>query len=419
MKAFHYDDNGQMRCESVPLSTIAEQVGTPTYVYSAQTLKDNYRAVDDAFAAVPHEICYSLKANANLSIARILASLGAGADIVSGGELFRALRAGIKPEKIVYSGVGKTPTEIEYALRSDIRMFNVESQAELETINRVAAGLGKRAPIAVRVNPDIDPKTHPYITTGMRKYKFGVPASEVVALYRHAQTMSNIEIAGIHMHLGSQLVEVQPIVEATVKLHDLLRELEAHGVRPTLLDVGGGLGIRYRDEAPEGPSVLAAGIVPLVKELGCTLILEPGRYIVGNAGALLTRVLYTKRNDLKRFAIVDAAMNDLIRPSLYDSYHEIKLVADRPGAEPVDVVGPICESGDFFAHDRKLPGLKPGDLMAVMSAGAYGFSMASNYNSRRRAAEALVKGSEFSVIRKRETNRDLVRGERIPAFLEV
>lgn len=410
MQAFEHHD-GHLWCESVRLSDIADQVGTPTYVYSSRALTENYRAVDTAFGAVPHLICYSLKANGNLAVCRHLSSLGAGADIVSGGELFRAIRAGIDPRKIVYSGVGKTTAEIEYALSSGILMFNVESRAELETINRVAGGLGIVAPIAIRVNPDIDPKTHPYITTGMKKYKFGVPAGEVVALYRDARSMANVAIVGVQMHLGSQLLQVQPIVEAAHRLAEIVRELDGNGIRVSYLDVGGGLGIRYHDEGPEGPEALAAGILPLAKELGCTLILEPGRFIVGDAGALLTRVLYTKHNDLKRFAIVDAGMNDLIRPSLYDSYHEIKLATDRTGSEPVDVVGPICESGDFFAHERLLPPLSQGDLLAILGAGAYGFTMSSNYNSRPRVAEVMVAGASYSVVRQRETYQDLIRGE--------
>lgn len=410
MKAFEYRD-GHLCCESMKLSDIAEQVGTPTYVYSTKTLTDNYKSIDSAFEAIPHMICYSLKANGNLSVCRILASLGAGADIVSGGELFRALKAGIRSDKIVYSGVGKTESEIEYALRSDILMFNVESQGELEMINRVAGRLERQARVAVRVNPDIDPQTHPYITTGMTIYKFGVPYGEVVALYHQARKMSNIEIVGIQMHLGSQLVQVQPIVEGTRRLAELVRELSSHGMRLTHIDIGGGLGIHYKDETPEGPSVLADAVVGLVKELGCTLILEPGRYIAGEAGVLLTKVLYTKQNPVKRFVIVDAGMNDLIRPSLYDSYHDIKLVAQREGEETVDIVGPICESGDFFAHDRSMPPVSAGDLLAILGAGAYGFTMSSNYNARRRVAEVVVSGHTCRVARQRESYEDLVRGE--------
>lgn len=412
MNPFEYR-NGRLACEMVELSDIAERVGTPTYVYSSQALIENYRAVDSAFAAIPHVVCYSLKANGNLSVCRLLSSLGAGADIVSGGELFRALKAGMPPGRVVYSGVGKTIAEIEYALQSGILMFNVESWEELKTLDAVAGRLGLTARIAARVNPDIDPKTHPYITTGMRKYKFGIPAGEILDFYRCARSMANIKVVGIQMHLGSQLVEVQPIVEATHRLAALVRELESLGIQLQYLDIGGGLGIRYYDEAPQGPDALAAGIVPTVKELGLTLILEPGRYIVGNAGALLTRVLYTKQNELKRFAIVDAGMNDLIRPSLYDSYHEIRLVDQRPGSQAVDVVGPICESGDFFAHDRLLPPLESGDLLAILGAGAYGFTMSSNYNARPRVAEVLVAGSTYEVVRLRETFDDLVRGEEI------
>jgi diaminopimelate decarboxylase len=403
--------SGELYCEGVPLRAIAEEFGTPTYVYSSRVLENNFRALDSAFASVPHLICYSLKANTNTSVARFLNSRGAGADIVSGGELFRALRVGMDPHKIVYSGVGKTPAEIEYAIRSDILMFNVESHGELEAINRVAGELGTKARIAVRVNPDIDAKTHPYITTGMRKYKFGVPASEVVGIYRDALAMPNIEIVGIQMHIGSQLVQVQPIVEAMRKLLELIKGIQALGIKLSYIDIGGGLGIRYSDETPEGPNELAAGILPTIKELGCTLILEPGRFIVGNAGLLLSRVLYTKHNDIKRFAIVDAAMNDLIRPALYESYHEIRLATERAGSETVDVVGPVCESGDCFAHDRRLPPLKQDDLLAFLCAGAYGFAMSSNYNSRLRPAEVLVSDDTCTLARKRETYEDLIRGE--------
>ncbi len=410
MEPFEYR-NGRLSCESVELSEIAESVGTPTYVYSSQALINNYRSVESVFSAVPHLICYSLKANSNLSVCRLLSSLGAGADIVSGGELFRALKAGIPPARVVYSGVGKTIAEIEYALRSDILMFNVESWEELLALDKVAGDVGVKARIAARVNPDIDPKTHPYITTGMKKYKFGIPASEVLDFYRHAQSMDNVEIIGIQMHLGSQLLEVRPIVEATRRLAALVGQLKELGIRLRYLDIGGGLGIHYRDETPQGPDVLAAEILPIVREMGLVLILEPGRFIVGNAGVLLTRVLYTKQNDLKRFAVVDAGMNDLIRPSLYDSYHEIRLVMPRPGSQLVDVVGPICESGDFFAHDRLLPPLSAGDLLAILGAGAYGFTMSSNYNARPRVAEVLVAGSSYHIARHRETYDDLVRGE--------
>ncbi len=412
MDPFCYQ-NGELYCEGTRLADVARQFATPTYVYSQAQLEQNYRAIDEAFAEVPHLICYSLKANSNLFLGRVLAALGAGADIVSGGELFKALKMGIDPHTIVYASVGKTAAEIEYALKARILMFNVESQGELEAIDRVAGRAGQKAPIALRINPDIDPKTHPYITTGQRKYKFGVAAEDAVNLYLYARELPNVEIKGIQMHIGSQLVSVQPIAEAVEKMFDLFQQLRRAGVELSHVDVGGGLGITYRDEQPEGPEVLASLIIPLVRESGCTLVLEPGRYIVGNAGALLTGVLYTKQNAVKKFVIVDAAMNDLIRPSLYDAYHPIVSGIERSDAEVVDVVGPVCESGDFFAHDRPLPPFEPGDLMLVKCAGAYGFSMSSNYNSRLRAAEVLVSGENARLIRRRESYEDLIRGEEL------
>lgn len=410
MEPFVYRD-GSLYCEGISLADIACDFGTPTYVYSQAALEENYRAIDSAFSDVPHLICYSLKANANLVMGRILANMGAGADVVSGGELFIALKMGMAPKRIVYASVGKTTQEIEYALRIGILMFNVESQEELEAINTIAGRLGTRAPVALRVNPDIDPMTHPYITTGMKKHKFGIAAEEIVGLYQQAQEMAHVEPVGIQMHIGSQLIQVRPVVEATTKLVGLLRLLEGMGIGLRYLDIGGGLGITYRDERPEGPKQLACAILPLVRETGTTLILEPGRFIVGNTAVLLTRVLYTKRNDQKKFVIVDAAMNDLIRPSLYGSYHAIVPVAARDGEETVDVVGPVCESGDFFAHDRPMPPVKSGDLLAIKSAGAYGYTMASNYNARPRAAEVLVLGTSYRLTRRRESYEDLVRGQ--------
>ncbi|MCL4533734.1 MAG: diaminopimelate decarboxylase [Bacteroidetes bacterium] len=404
---FDYRRN-TLHCEGVALSAIAEEYGTPTFVYSRAALEANYQRVDAAFAGVPHLICYSLKANGNLSVGRVLAAQGAGADVVSGGELFRARKMGIEGNKIVYASVGKMVHEIEQALADGILMFNVESRAELETIAEVAARRGQRAPIALRVNPNIDPKTHPYITTGMRKYKFGVPPEEAVELYRWTVRTPSLQPVGIQMHIGSQLVEVGPIVEAAGKMAEVLR---ATGIPLRYFDVGGGLGITYKDEKPEGPELLAKKLAPLVKSLDCILILEPGRFLVGNAGILLTKVIYIKTNPEKKFVIADAAMNDLIRPSLYDAYHPILPVVPAYGAETVDVVGPICESGDFLAHGRELPPLKAGDLLAVGNAGAYGFTMSSNYNARPRAAEVLVEGESFRVARRRENYLDLIRGE--------
>lgn len=412
LECFHYE-NQTLCCEGVKLTDIARQFDTPTYVYSHAQIERNFRALDTAFKDVPHLVCYSLKANSNLSIGRFLASLGAGADIVSGGELFKALKMGIDPRKIVYASVGKTPAEIEYALKAQILMFNVESRAELETINKIAASLGTIAPVALRVNPNIDAATHPYITTGMTKYKFGIPTDEALELYRFMGDLPNIAPKGIQMHIGSQLVSVKPIVEAASKIVELVSQLKREGLNLEYLNIGGGLGIRYKDETPDGPEKLAERIIPMVKETGCTLLMEPGRFIIGNAGALLTRVLYIKRNPVKKFVIVDAGMNDLIRPSLYDAYHPVLNVCEVEETEKVDIVGPICESGDFFAHDREAPRFEAGDLMLIQCAGAYGFTMSSNYNARPRAAEVFVSGDKCWLIRRRETYEDLVRGEEL------
>jgi diaminopimelate decarboxylase len=368
---------------------------------------------------MPHLTCYSVKANGNLAILALLAGLGGGADIVSGGELFRARQAGIPPDRIVYSGVGKTQAEIDYALREGILMFNIESTQELEAINNRAALLGGTARIALRVNPDIDPQTHPYISTGLKKNKFGIDIERALAAYEHARELKNIEISGIDCHIGSQLTEIAPFIEALRRLKLLIGRLEKTGIRIQCLDLGGGLGIPYHEEEPPHPSEYARAVVQELGGLPCRLILEPGRVIVGNAGVLLTRVLYTKKTDSKEFVIVDAGMNDLIRPSLYGSYHEIRPVSSiQRESRIVDVVGPICESSDFLAREREIPAAEPGELLAVMSAGAYGFSMASNYNARTRVPEVLVDGGRYYVTRKRESWEDLTRGESIPGFLQ-
>ncbi len=420
MPDFHYQD-GELYCEAVPLRTIAEKVGTPYYVYSHATLLRQFRSYDSAFHGIPHLVAYAIKANSNLALLRLLANAGAGADIVSGGELYRALQAGIEPQRIVFAGVGKSDAEIRYALESKILMFNVESSAELRAIDRVAGGMKTRARVALRINPDIDPKTHPYISTGLKKSKFGISAERALEEFKLATTLPHIEIVGVHKHIGSQLTQVSPFVDALKKILLLVEQLAGIGVHIRYLNVGGGLGIIYQDETPPQPQDLAQAIAPLVKDLKCILIFEPGRSIAGNAGVLVTKVLYHKANPDKTFLIVDAAMNDLIRPSLYGAYHEIMPV--REGRDKLkkqvlaDVVGPVCESGDFLAKDRMMPLADPGELLAVMSAGAYGFSMASNYNSRPRVAEVLVRDGEFHVIRAREEYADLVRGETIPAFL--
>jgi len=406
---------GELHCESTPLQTIAEAIGTPTYVYSARGILESFGAYDRAFASVPHLIAYALKANSNLSVLALLARAGAGAEVFSGGELFRALKAGVPPKKIIFAGPGKTQEEMSEALKADILMLNVESPAELKQLDRVAQELGVRAPVALRINPDVDPQTHPYISTGLMTSKFGIPIARAVEEYKAAQGLPGIEVVGVHMHIGSQLTQTAPFADALARVADLVETLRSWGVSLQYLDAGGGLGIRYQDEAPPTPSEYAEVLLPLVKDLGVALILEPGRSIVGNAGALLTRVLYCKETDLKRFVIVDAAMNDLIRPSLYNAYHEIVPVVQARGRPTlvVDVVGPICESGDFLARDRELPAVEEGELLAVMSAGAYGFAMASNYNARPRAAEVLVEGSRFSLVRRRESYQDLIAGEQI------
>ncbi len=418
MHDFTYQ-HGELCCESVPLSRIAKEVGTPCYVYSHTTLVRHFRAFNGAFQDIPHLVAYAMKANSNLALLRLMASEGSGLDIVSGGELYRALRAGVPPAKIVFAGVGKSRNEIRYALETDILMFNVESPAELLAIDEVAAEKGRRARVALRINPDIDPKTHPYISTGLKKSKFGISGDRALEEFRLASSLKHIEVVGVHQHIGSQLTEVTPFVEALKKVVSLVESLREHGMEIRYINIGGGLGITYEDEAPPHPKDLAAAVAPLVRDLKCELIMEPGRVIVGNAGILLTQVMYTKESEAKRFFIVDAAMNDLLRPSLYDAYHEILTVRESLNSQTkqVDVVGPVCESGDFLAKDRALPEAKPGDLLAVMSAGAYGFAMASNYNSRPRPPEVMVEGGNIHVIRSRETYEDLVRGESIPEFI--
>jgi len=419
MHDFFYK-NGELYCEGVPVSQIAQRVGTPFYLYSSKTLASHYRAFDSAFAGVPNVICFALKSNSNGAVLRVLGKEGAGADIVSGGELFRALRAGIDPKKIVYAGVGKRRDEIEYALKVGILMFNVESGEELIAIDRAANEMHAKARIALRVNPNIDPKTHAYISTGLKENKFGIPIEEALEYYQIARGLSNIEVVGVHQHIGSQITEVQPFIDALEKLVGFVKELRTAGMDITHINIGGGIGIVYKDETPPLPKEVAAAITPMLKASGCTIVMEPGRALVGNAGILVTRALYRKDSGEKKFLIVDAGMNDLIRPSLYDAYHDIKPLKEPKSAahETYDVVGPICESGDFLAKDRSLPILQPGDYLAVLGAGAYGFSMSSNYNSRPRAAEVIVRGNDYFVVRERETYSELVRGEKVPRWLD-
>lgn len=410
---------GILQAEAVPVPRIAEAVGTPFYLYSLATLEHHYQAFDQAFGRVPHLTCFALKANPNLAVLRIFARLGAGADIVSGGELYRALKAGIAPEKIVYSGVGKKAEEIEFALKKKIFMLNVESPEEMRLIDQVAGRLKKKAPVAIRVNPDIDAKTHPYISTGLKKNKFGINIRESLEEYRLARDLPHVQIKGVDCHIGSQLLLTGPFLEAVEKLNKLVTALEAMGLTISVLDLGGGLGITYDQEEPPQPREYARAIIQALGRESRTIILEPGRVLVGNAGILVTKVLFVKRGEEKNFIIVDAGMNDLLRPSLYGSFHGLlPVVKKKAPALQADVVGPICESGDFLAKDRTLPLPQAGDLLAVMSAGAYGFSMSSNYNARPRAAEVLSRGQEFEIIRKRETYADLVARERIPAFLK-
>lgn len=428
MHSFRYTDD-RLHCEGVDLSEIASHVGTPAYVYSAETIRTNFRRLDRALAELDHRVCYAVKANSNLAILNLLASEGADFDIVSGGELFRVVKAGGDAAHCTFAGVGKTRAEIEYALREGIYCFNVESEAELVFINQVAGELGVKAPVAVRVNPDVDAGTHKYISTGKSQNKFGIGLDRAEQVYREAASMPNLLIRGVQTHIGSQILDPKPFAEAIAKLIPLVETLKAD-YAIEFFSIGGGIGIVYDPALESGdpawwtvtdhprritPEDYAAHVVPLLKPLGLKILLEPGRFIVGNAGVLLASVLYIKKTPAKTFTVVDAAMNDLIRPALYEGYHEIHPLEQR-GAEPVvmDVVGPVCESGDFFAQDRSIPTLKPGDCVALLSAGAYGFVMSSTYNSRPLLPEVLVDGSAWSVVRERQNLDDLIRGERVP-----
>lgn len=417
MHHFQYREN-QLYCENVPVQKIAKEVGTPLYLYSHATLIKHFRAFDGAFKDIKHLTCFSMKSNSNIAILRLFFNKGGGVDIVSGGELFRALKAGIDPKKVVYSGVGKTDEDMEYALKSEIMLFNVESRQELLRLNTIAERLNKKAPVSIRVNPDIDPMTHPYISTGLRENKFGIPIEDAPEIYELAKGMSHIDIKGVSCHIGSQLTKVSPFVDALKRLIHLIEGLKRRGIDIDYLDIGGGLGITYSKESPPHPEQYASAIKKEIKNR-LTLILEPGRVITGNAGILVTRVIYTKSIGKKNFIIVDAAMNDLMRPALYGSFHGIQPVVFSPDRNKLkaDVVGPICESGDFLAKEREIYSFELGEYMAVMSAGAYGFSMSSNYNSRPRPAEVMVKGEHYSVIRERESYEDLIKGESIPDFI--
>jgi diaminopimelate decarboxylase len=418
MNYFTYK-GGVLHAEETPLDRIASEAGTPLYVYSYATLERHFLVFDRAFKRIPHITCYSCKANTSMALLRVVARLGGGGDIVSGGELYRALRASIPADRIVFSGVGKSAEEIAYAVKSGIAMINVESEGELSAVADVGQKLGKAVPVSVRVNPEIDAKTHPYITTGLRKNKFGLLWPDARRLYGEMKKSRHLVPVGISSHIGSQIVEITPFIDAVRSLKGMVRELAGAGIGLRYIDIGGGLGITYKDEAPPHPEEYAKAIEPELEGMGLTLVLEPGRVIVGNAGIFVTKLLYVKATPDKTFYVVDGAMNDLVRPAFYGAYHAIMPVAQtKAKMRKVDVVGPVCESGDFFAKGRKLAELAPGALIAVMGAGAYGFSMSSNYNSRPRVAEVLVRGKEFFVIRKRERYSDLIAGESIPGFLE-
>src|ERR1700730_11987959 len=458
MHAFHYREKG-LHCEDVDLARAAEEFGTPLYIYSAGTILDHYRRLDAALAPLDHLICYAVKANSNRAILKLLADTGAGFDIVSGGELFRVLAAGGDPGKCTFAGVGKSREEIEYALEQGVYSCNVESEAELEYIDKIASGKGVRAPIALRLNPDVDPHTHEYISTGSHENKFGIALDQAPAIYERAAKMRSIDIVGVQMHIGSQITAAEPFAAAIKKVEKLVRELKTkYAIK--FFSIGGGMGIIYRHALESGSGKwwhehggessafsvrdYAAAVVPPLQDLDLRILVEPGRFLIGNAGLLLTRVRYIKETGEKKFAIVDAGMNDLIRPALYQSYHEIVPVEEPGGMgsarhaeaprrrvssqnfkddtevvpplarERIDIVGPVCESGDFFARDREMPALRENDLLAIMSAGAYGFVMASNYNSRPLPAEVLVRGNKFALIRRRQDWEDLVRGELDP-----
>lgn len=408
MDYFRYRD-GELWAEGVRVGDLAEQFGTPLYVYSARTLKRHFQAFDDALGGMDHLTCFSVKANGNIHLLRLLGHYGAGVDIVSGGELFRAIKAGIPPGRIVYSGVGKQRHEIREALAADILMFNVESIQELERIGELAAEMGKVARISLRINPDVDPKTHPYISTGLKQNKFGLDMLEAAGAYLMAQEIPSVDPVGMDCHIGSQLTQIGPFLEALEKLLAFADRLKSSGIDIRYLDLGGGLGITYNEETPPLPKDLGQAIAGIVRDRNLTVILEPGRAIAGNAGILVTRVLYTKKTQIKHFVIVDAAMNDLVRPSLYGAFHNIAEVHPKGRDKiTVDVVGPICESSDFLAQDRPLPAVGRGELLAVFSAGAYGFTMSSQYNARPRAAEVLVDGEQVTLARRRESYQDLV-----------
>jgi diaminopimelate decarboxylase len=407
----HFDyRNGELHAEAVPLAHVAERYGTPCYVYSRAAVTETYRAFDAAFSGRDHLVCYAVKANSSLAVLNVLARLGSGFDIVSGGELARVLAAGGDPRRIVFSGVGKTAEEMRRALMAGILCFNVESESELGRLETVAAQCGRTAALSLRVNPDVDPRTHPYIATGLKENKFGIPYEDAPALYRRAREMRHLTVSGIGFHIGSQLTEVTPFVAALDRVLALADRLQAEGIPLGHVDIGGGLGIRYRDESPPTPAEYAKALSSRLGHRAMKVLLEPGRALVGQAGLLLTRVEYLKHGRDRNFAVVDAAMNDLLRPALYDAWHDVRPVRAGSGGPRYQIVGPVCETGDFLAHDRELD-LREGDLLAVMAAGAYGMSMSSNYNTRPRAAEVMVDGAQLHLIREREAVSELMARE--------
>jgi len=413
MDHFKYK-NGQLNAENVAVSAIAEQFGTPTYIYSRATLERHWHAFDSAFEGMPHSVCYAVKANSNLAVLNVLARLGSGFDIVSAGELARVLAAGGRADHSVFSGVGKTVAEIQYALQQGVRCFNVESIAELSRINGVAADLNLRAPISIRVNPDVDAQTHPYISTGLKENKFGIAIELAEEVYQQAHAMDHLDVVGIDCHIGSQLTTVSPFVDALKRVLALIDALAEQGIKLSHLDIGGGLGITYKNETPPSPAEYSAALRDLLEGRDLEILLEPGRAIAGNAGILVTQVEYLKPTEDRHFAIVDAAMNDLLRPALYQSWQEIQPVAENSSAQmqQYDIVGPICETGDFLGKDRPLA-IEAGDLLAIRSAGAYGFTMSSNYNSRPRTAEIMVDGDTVHLVRERESIESLYAGEHL------
>ena len=419
MDDFYYE-GGALRCEGVALDEIARAAGTPTYVYSHAAIQRAYTELDEAFSGLDHLVCYAVKANGNLAVLRALASLGAGADIVSGGELYRAMRAGFDPKKVVFAGVGKTEAELMAGLGERILLFNVESASELERLEQLAARFGKRARVSLRINPDVDAGSHDHITTGRERDKFGIPVDQALALAERAGQYRCVDIIGVHQHIGSQITKLQPFRDSVERSAGLVEELQERGFDIRYFNIGGGLGIRYKDEETPTPKELVEEIRPILGRLQSKpvkILCEMGRFISGAAGVLLTGVVYRKTSGEKDFIVADAGMNDLLRPSLYDAHHEIRAVRENGSVARADLVGPVCESGDYLARDRELPDAQEGDLLAVMDAGAYGFSMASNYNSRPRPAEVMVSGDRWAMVREREHNADLVKGELVPAFL--